>query len=718
MKTKILLFLCLCSGISILSNAQNSLTVSNPQWWGDEEIGSIDEAIITVEPKGLYMEVGMYLTVSARDLWRPLEDTLEVVLDFNLPADAIVTDSWLWVNQDIVRGAVIDRWTASAIFEELVDRRTDPSILFKNSVDQYQLRIFPMAGTESRKVKLNFLIPTTWTQEQVSADLPFHILNTTYAPIETFKLLVRGTEDWINPQIKGEPDISFIDITEPGLGQWQLAQFAETPRSLSLGFDAPLQNGVYVSTFQQGNEKLYQTALLPPEFTDVEEVNRVMVLINRSHTHSSLIVQEVVEQVKSQLYEQLGEDDFFNIATFMNSPHLQSPGWLRADSMNIEAAFINLLALMSNDSYVPELLSAGIEFIQAAGEGGEILLVSAGENEGDHFHANAILEDIEVQLDGADIPIHIIDFQDENFGWFWNGNGFFYDRGNHYFFNNLSRLSRGNYYQWRDSRQSIAHHMGLVLQELEQIEWSFDFHPSLENGFCYDSYPITHQGQSTYLNQPILQVGKYFGDFPFHITLSAVVNDTQFIQQSYTVLEEDVQVTDSLSYEIWTGHFIKELEASGTSNNIINQIIAESIEERVLSLYTAYLCLEPGEGGEVCTNCFEDGEEPPIVFSTEVTEAQLFSLEAFPNPFTTETRLQINLGQSLLQENMQIQVYNAMGQLVKNFALQDALFQDQTLTIPWDARNAQGQIVENGTYFFVVRVGDEVKVAKVMFFGR
>lgn len=718
MRTKILLFLCLFLGTSILSNAQNSLTVSNPQWWGDEEIGSIDEAIITVEPKGLYMEVGMYLTVSARDLWRPLEDTLEVVLDFNLPADAIVTDSWLWVNQDIIRGAVIDRWTASAIFEELVDRRTDPSILFKNSVDQYQLRIFPMAGTESRKVKLNFLIPTTWTHEQVVADLPFHILNTTYAPIETFKLLVRGTEDWVNPQIKDAPDISFIDVTEPGLGQWQLAQFAETPRSLSLGFDAPLQNGVYVSTFQQGNEKLYQTALLPPELTDIEEVNRVMVLINRSSSHSTLTASEVVEQVKSQLYEQLGEDDFFNIATFTNIPQLQSPGWLRADSMNIEAAFINLLALMSNDSHVPELLSAGIEFIQIVGEGGEILLVSAGENEGDHFYANPVLEDIEVQLNAGAIPIHIIDFQDENFGWFWNGNGFLYDRGNHYFFNNLSRLSRGNYYRWRDSRQSIAHHLGLILHEMEQIEWSFDFHPTLENGFCYDSYSITHQGQSTYLNQPILQIGKYFGDFPFHITLSAVVNDTQFIQQSYTVLEEDVQVTDSLSHEIWTGHFLKELEASGTSSNIVNQIITESIEERVLSLYTAYLCLEPGEGGEVCTNCFEDGEEPPIVFSTEVTESQSFNLQVFPNPFTTETQLQINLGQSLLQENMQIQVYNVMGQLVKNFAVQDALFQDQTLTIPWDARNAQGQIVENGTYFFVVRVGDEVKVVKVMFFGR
>lgn len=60
---------------------------------------------------------------------------------------------------------------------------------------------------------------------------------------------------------------------------------------------------------------------------------------------------------------------------------------------------------------------------------------------------------------------------------------------------------------------------------------------------------------------------------------------------------------------------------------------------------------------------------------------------------------------------------NTLGQIIKNLSIQATDIKNKTLKWTWGARNEQGQIVQNGTYFFVVRVGDETKVVKVMFFG-
>ncbi|MEE9430765.1 MAG: VIT domain-containing protein [Melioribacteraceae bacterium] len=117
---------------------------------------------------GAYIEYGLYLTFSAKNIGFTHTDTVEVVMDFYLPKNSIVSDSWLWIGEDIIRGKILDKWTASQIYEDIVQRRKDPSILHKVNADRYQLRIFPMAGDESRKVKLTYLVPANWTSKTVS----------------------------------------------------------------------------------------------------------------------------------------------------------------------------------------------------------------------------------------------------------------------------------------------------------------------------------------------------------------------------------------------------------------------------------------------------------------------------------------------------------------------------------------------------------------------
>jgi Ca-activated chloride channel family protein len=83
-------------------------------------MGTIEEATLSVSPKGLFMEYGLYLTFSARITNFNQNDSVEVVLDFELPQNAIVTDSWLWIGEDISKAIIMDRWSASSIYEDIV----------------------------------------------------------------------------------------------------------------------------------------------------------------------------------------------------------------------------------------------------------------------------------------------------------------------------------------------------------------------------------------------------------------------------------------------------------------------------------------------------------------------------------------------------------------------------------------------------------------------
>ena len=195
---RVLLALGLLAGIVASQPlfAQNQLTVLDPRQTWNTDQGTIEEAVFSVRPKGVYMEVGMYLTFSARGSRFENRGNLEVALFFTLPEEAVITDSWLWVEDIIVRADIRDVWTARDIYEDIVGRRQDPSILYKRGQGRYELRVFPMGAGETRKVKITYLIPTLWTADAVSAPITAELLKTSRNPIPNVSMLAWPDETW------------------------------------------------------------------------------------------------------------------------------------------------------------------------------------------------------------------------------------------------------------------------------------------------------------------------------------------------------------------------------------------------------------------------------------------------------------------------------------------------------------------------------------------
>jgi hypothetical protein len=152
--------------------------------------------------------------------------------------------------------------------------------------------------------------------------------------------------------------------------------------------------------------------------------------------------------------------------------------------------------------------------------------------------------------------------------------------------------------------------------------------------------------------------------------------------------------------------FMADLESGTNINNQIKQeIIDSSINSRVLSLYTAFLALEPSDTTQACNNC-EDETNPG---TTGVIEAeQDLVIKAFPNPFTSEITIQIHLEEA----KAELKIYNTLGQLVKTFELNNDMGTD--ITINWNGTTDSGDELSAGIYLIILETKTGKKTMRIV----
>ena len=77
-----------------------------------------------------------------------------------------------------------------------------------------------------------------------------------------------------------------------------------------------------------------------------------------------------------------------------------------------------------------------------------------------------------------------------------------------------------------------------------------------------------------------------------------------------------------------------------------------------------------------------------------------------PNPFTSKTT--ITLPETKSDNNVQLQIYNAKGQLVKKWP------SEKGPSITWDGKDDNGKLVKNGIYFFKMIAGKYTSSKKII----
>lgn len=701
-------FLCLLLSIFLQMNlfGAANLTILDPQspWYPEQ--GTIESASISVTPSGIYSEVSLTMEISDRGLYFD-NDNLEIVLDFQLPENAFITDSWLWIGDDIIKGEMWDRWSATQIYEEIVNRNQDPSVLYKNSDVDYQLRIFPLPAGESRKIKMTYMLPGEWTKEEVAFTLPTEILKTSRVTLDKFKLRTfLDSEKWQNQRLTDLVDYEFERFFEEGIGFFYKSDVQLIGNEFNVKFivDAPLEDDVFAQSYTHDDESYYEFVVFPNDIVDVEISNKILVLIDYDKDYVDLSKVEVVKRVKEQLKYELGPNDYFNVIYSGFEPYMASNTWIPYSEFD-EAfqGLTNIDDVLGNNSNLQSILEKGVDFINEQGDEASILLVS---NSGEYNRlddANEFLDYIIPYI--GDIKVNICNYHYENRVTNYSNSGYFY--GSEYLFLNISETNFGEY-AYVNYQQVFTNILSDLIGSVLFQNIIIDTQYSLEEGLTYERFSLG-SNQYSNINKPIMQVGKYIGEFPMEIDLVAIYEDEIYNETKLIEPVDIVVVGDSTIKTCWAGNHIQHLEDLPITNTLIGEIIQKSKRDRVLSLYTTLICLEPSLGGEICEECQEDpegeeGDGEVLIAIDEIAVKNNFTV--YPNPFFDFITLEFED----LTDLEYIEIYDATGKLIKRFEVTD--FDGNKLV--WNGSDEAGSLVAAGMYLLRVVTTDGVAVEKIM----
>jgi hypothetical protein len=700
---KILLSLVILFG-TVISYSYNTLTVTDPRNSWNLQNGNIEEASLSVKPHGLYLEYGLYLTFSARGTtWYNSSDSLEVVLNFELPQSAMIIDSWLWIGDEISRALILDKWTASSIYEEIVKRRKDPSILTKKSAFQYELRIFPMAGNEKRKVKLTYLVPVSWNTNKIYAPIPNEILRTSKYDPDNLYVFAWENMGFLNPGISGSSSFQFKDYSDPEFGNYKKAVIPsngyQTP--LSISFESINTNGIFVSKCRHNNENYYQLAVFPDRLIEIPVKRKIIFLIDYDFTKSASTKMQILNALEDEMLANLSPEDSFNLIVSNFEIAKYSPTWVQATPQNISNAFNTMSDKLGDLSNLGSLMVNGINFNRNNGDNGKIFLLANSGQFDDYLIANNLMKDL-LNLMANKVSFHIADFQSK-FTYYQFVNGKYYS-GNEYLYLNLSKLTFGSFISVRDGYPELQVISTAFSNLIGNIS-SFDMHTKVSNGYCFGRINIDDVSNYNSFEKPVMQVGKFLGDGNFEIEFSGQY-DTGFFTSEITVDADDIVESDSSLAKIWAGNYIFNLESKNTLNNAtINDIIYTSIDDRVLSLYTAFLCLE--DSTYYCHGC----EDETDLVSADEQENQMDSILVYPDPFVKD--LNVEIFSESPEKIVSIVIYDLTGKIIHKFDVSQ-LMNRKTNTLYWDGKTDSGNDISKGMYILVYKTQNGVQNRKLI----
>ncbi len=665
---KIITLLVMVFFILIKTNAHENLILNHVMYWGWEEPGYIESASLLIEPKGLYAECTLVLDFSTGGIIYDDYDSLEVVMNFNLPEESQVRELYLWINNEPVRGLMFDRWTASLIYESIVERRIDPAILTKVGANEYNIKIFPLLTELPRKIKIKYIAPIQNILANNSMVItPFNILKLSEELPDSFRLAFKGDSVYGSPRILENEEVDFNPVLDIDFGLCEMACISDLEQysSISMVFNENSDNPLHMLTYrdEEHNNNYYELAFNHSSLFDVNRNRKAVFLVDYIDENCSAYSKEdILNDLEYSISNTFTPLDSFNVLFSGMVTSFPSTEWVPADSASISDFFGSLdPELMNSYSNMPTLLVDGINYLKNKDADGSLVLVASSNSNGSGNEANALINDYMESLEGTEIPIHIIDLDDQYYytsEMHYIGGQYF--RGNEYLYTRLSQLTVGEYYSIR--QYSLLSMLEKVNHRLSGYFKSLEVFIQSEGGYAFSNYTLQGSESLTYNDESFCIVGQYVGEPPFYISIFGQDSDDQVYYTIDTIKSNEIFTGDTIIQKVWAAQKIKDLYSMEQSTQVINQIINTSIKEYILTNYTALLVLEPGfqipeELGE--NEEWDDVFPTDLIDNTEVAEAP--ELSNYPNPCNESTTITYSLTNSC---DVRIIVINSLGQII------------------------------------------------------
>lgn len=589
----------------------------------------IDDVSMVVKPAGKFYHLDLYMTYHVTEPQKFSEnDSLEIVHYFGLSKNTAITDSWLWVGGVIMQADILEKNKAYTIYEGIVNRRKDPSVLYKYNEKNYEFRIFPLNANLSRRVKLSFLVPSN---EKDQIDLPLGMFNDSHPrpKVTLFQyekdsqqtpVLSNGIEfeNGEHPEYGAyKKAILEANDYDPGDGEHSGVNFHTEQAASHLYLSAAKESG-------QSNSGVFQLSVNPSGLMGLDTLhkNRFVFVLDYQLGNNLFSKTEILTALKTQIRSMVKEKDEFRILYSQLTPREISQDWLHYEDLEKLDSLMSGIEL-GNTSLIGALLYEAYTHVKDE-KSGVLFVLSSDANVASPSEAQLLIEELTAQV-GVLRQTFIVDFATfdvDTPSTSYNGKIYY---GNEYLYKILCSNTRGKNATmiFDDKKDKIYDHMEELGNSLFDSRFDYiDFSIKPASGITYDVYPIK-------LGNRFLHVGRYIGELPFTLEVQAIYNDS-IIFNTYLVSDDGLSKDVSIYRQCQALGEIIDLESilSSGDDHIIS-IVKASLENRVLSKYTAFLALEPGLQ-EPCLNC-EDESNSTV--GIEQTKLDPFLLTASPNPF-------------------------------------------------------------------------------------
>src|SRR5690606_20181157 len=166
-----LLTFLFCAASAVQAGQSASFTCQATQgfaWQGTSQV-TAERIDITILPD--HLDVEHEIRIDARSHWNAPShpNSLEILGNLTMTKGTVMTGLLLWNGDVVLKGKLLSLEMARRKYEEVVDRNVtvpppprDPAILEKTGENTYALSIFPVSLNGSRKIRLRYLIPSTF----------------------------------------------------------------------------------------------------------------------------------------------------------------------------------------------------------------------------------------------------------------------------------------------------------------------------------------------------------------------------------------------------------------------------------------------------------------------------------------------------------------------------------------------------------------------------
>ncbi|MFZ1703057.1 MAG: VIT domain-containing protein [Saprospiraceae bacterium] len=657
MKTNILWIIFCWIGLQSLVFGQNSLKIIDPVRNWTSFAGKITYAEFIVKPGKNFVECDVYMNYLADHSSIKENINHEVAHQFTLPENVLVTDSWLWVDTIIMKALILERNEAFNIYEGIVNRRQDPSILYKNSAKDYLFRIYPILYNQTRRVKLSLTIPIELTRGKRTFTLPTNMISSSSLVPNVVVKILNSNDFEIsyqgqNPLVMQHDEklgVIYKTNVHPTLGSPVFTVEELTPH---------LQFSYTTETNGTSSSGFYQIALNAEatfEFSAKEDRNVVLV-IDHDSIYSHLSKADVLLSVRSFVQNYLSAGDSLQIVYNGIGTKKYYQDFVPLDDFEFQLPITEIK--LGDFSAVPSSLFEAYEIAKQRSNTFMIVFTSGG-NIVNATQSQSIKNNL-VNTYGKLMRTFVNSYVNEKASSVWVTNQ--HHRGNNLLYNILATNSNG-YLQTTpittksyDSWSPLLTIFGDYFEGQTQKPFEVQYFLKPEGGLTYDNVSVQKGTTSWFQTGQLFQTGRFAGKPPF--ILDAVVFIDGQVSSRKIVFDSTFKTQQLHVYKTThAGYKILDLELRSVVNHK-NSIIDLSLENRVLSRHTAFLALEPGLQ-EPCFDCIDES-------STTGTDDETKNVQwkVYPNPFSDIVYLEIH-GLNEDERIDQVSLFDTKGAIYK-----------------------------------------------------